>query len=159
MKQFVKTTIGELLARGCNKDSDVYIMTDAEYSPEGDFGVYLYYLAVLSRLFEVGVDELLSSSRKMELIEPRVFAWKRLLEIDGWGQSWVAKVSGRGRSCVIQLVGKMNARMEKLKSDRLKQMYGAFCSVVDNNRELDYIQPFDVSFGKQTKKQTKTKRI
>lgn len=158
MKQLVRTTVGELLAKNADLNAEVYVLEECGSSADGDMGVYLYYLSVVSRLFEVEVDDLLSSSRKMELIEPRVFAWKRLIEIDGWGHAWVAKVSGRSRSCIIQLVGKMNARMEKLKSERLRAMYGAFCSVIDNKRDLTYIQPFDVSFGKQKKKQPRNKK-
>lgn len=150
MQQLVKTTIADLLKDGATGNTEVYVMKECCGAENGRKGVYMYYMSVLSKMFEVGVDELLGRSRRDTLCILRTMAWTRLVDIDGWTFEQVAEYASRTHSVVVQLTHKFKNTM--LFMPIYAKMFNAFNNAVNNNKSVDLISPFSYSFQGIVKK-------
>lgn len=140
MQKLIKTTIEDLLKEGKPKSTEVYVMVETE---DND-GVYFYYMSVLSKMFDVDLNVLLSKSRVAIYCELRTMAWTRLIDINKWSYSQISQYSGRSTSNMIQLVNKFKDGLGVV--PMRSKMYDAFNYAVEQHKDINDISTFSYSF-------------
>lgn len=132
-----QTTIGKV--RNLPDETKVYIVTEEVDTVLKE--TYMYYAAILCIMLNVDLKEILSKSRRQNVVLIRTMVWLYMREKDGISTKRIAMVSNRNYSTVIVLSNNLKDMFQFDK--KTKRIYDVFRNYADNQEPLEYVKGYE----------------